>query len=168
VKIIFQDVDGPLIPGRLYYHRDAHYSKEHATFKYDPVAVGMLRELVRLSSKNEPTFIVYNTAHNVENRNEMRYKARVNGFEDLLHEDCRTDFCVDDRGDFTANARYAGIARWVEKYNLKETDWIVFDDEPNVHPRRQVKVDFDVGMTMKNFQQAGELLGIRQSKLVGF
>jgi hypothetical protein len=165
MKIIFQDVDGPLIPGRLYYSRDAHYSQEHNTFMYDPVAVGMLRELVRLSSKNEPTYIVYNTAHNESNHDWMRRKARVNGFADLLHEDCRTIFCLDDY--MGPNPRLRAIEEWASRYNLKETDWIVFDDEPNIHPRRQVKIDFDVGMTMKNFQQAAELLGVRQSKIVG-
>jgi hypothetical protein len=149
MKIIFQDVDGPLIPGRMYYAKNGHYSQEHGAFIYDPVAVGMLRELCKRCDAK----IVYNTAHNETDPNWMRRKARINGMEDLLHEDCRTEFRV------SLYNKKDAIVEWLRRHpEIGGKDWIVFDDETILDGLPQIKVDFGIGLTISNFFDAVEYL----------
>lgn len=160
MKIIFQDVDGPLIPGRMYYAKHATYSHDLGAFLYDPVAVGMIRELCRKHGAK----VVYNTAHNEEDFNLMRYKARVNDMEDLLHDDCRTDFVLNQEDEIPS--RRAAIERWLARHP-EVTSWVVIDDESNIHPTRQVTIDFNLGMTINSFFKAEEILsGQKQSGLI--
>jgi hypothetical protein len=155
MKVIFQDVDGPLIPGRMYYSKHSTYSFDKGLHNYDPVAVGMLRELCRRFNAK----IVYNTAHNEEDYDRMRAKARHGGFEDLLHEDCRTDFVVDQTYE-ESPSRIASIRRWLAKHpEITDDDWIVIDDESDIHNTRQVTIDFNLGMTINNFFHACKLFG---------
>lgn len=148
-KIVFCDVDGPLIPGRMYYAKNGHYSQEHGAFIYDPVAVGMLRELCKRCDAK----IVYSTAHNETDPNWMRRKARINGMEDLLHEDCRTEFRV------SLYNKKDAIVEWLRRHpEIGEKDWIVIDDERIVDGPSQIKVDFGIGLTIGNFFDAVEYL----------
>jgi hypothetical protein len=148
-KIVFCDVDGPLIPGRMYYAKNGHYSQEHGAFIYDPVAVGMLRELCKRCDAK----IVYSTAHNETDPNWMRRKARINGMEDLLHEDCRTEFRV------SLYNKKDAIVEWLRRHpEIGEKDWIVIDDEHIVDGPSQIKVDFGIGLTIGNFFDAVEYL----------
>lgn len=153
-RVIFQDVDGPLIPGRMYYRKEARYDTEKACFLYDPVAVDMLRTLCEKYGAR----IVFNTAHNEEKHEAMRYKARINGFEDLLHEDCRTEFCV------TNESRLGSCYQWIEKHP-EVTEWIVIDDEKLNDPH-QVHINFSVGMTIDNFFMAEQLFGNKKAGLL--
>lgn len=149
MKIIFQDVDGPLIPGRMYYAKNGHYSQEHGAFIYDPVAVGMLRELCKRCDAK----IVYSTAHNETDLDCMRRKARINGMEDLLHEDCRTEFRV------SLYNKKDAIVEWLRRHpEIGGKDWIVFDDETILDGLPQIKVDFGIGLTISNFFDAVEYL----------
>lgn len=159
MKIIFQDVDGPLIPGRLYYKKSARYNAELGAFVYDPVAVGMIRELC----EQHDAKVVYNTAHNEESFDLMRYKARVNHMEDLLHDDCRTDFCLSAEDENPS--RRAAIERWLARHP-EVTEWIVIDDERNIHPTRQITIDFDLGITIANFLRATEILSGKRTALI--
>lgn len=150
------DVDGPLIPGRMYYAKHGHYDQENGVFLYDPVAVGMLREICRQTNAK----IVYNTAHNEENFERMRYKARINNLEDLLHDDCRTNFCI------TKETRLGGINEWLSRHSEVES-WTVIDDENIFDGPPQVKINFDIGMTIGNFFEVIEILtGKKQSGLI--
>lgn len=140
-KVIFQDVDGPLIPGRLYYAQHAHMNADFI-WLYDPVAVGMLREICTRRGVK----IVYSTAHNEEDPNMMRYKARVNGMEDLLHEDCQTKF----RSEMFS--KQDAIVEWLRRHPEVDS-WLCIDDEDvfrGPHPQH-VKVEFSVGLTIDNF-----------------
>jgi hypothetical protein len=155
MKIIFQDVDGPLIPGRLYYSRDAHYNDEKGFFVYDPVAVGMIRELCkRFDAK-----VVYNTAHNETDPGLMFWKARMNDMDDLLHDDCRTGFRVE------CYSKKDAIVTWLRNHP-EVTEWIVIDDETIFDGDPQVKVDFNLGLTIDNFFKACALFGDKPSSII--
>jgi hypothetical protein len=150
MNIIFQDIDGPLIPGRMYFNREARHFP-NGMHRYDPIAVEMLREIcLRTEAK-----IVYNTSHNEDSFARMREKADANGFLDLLDNRCRTDFGVDE------HTRLSAIEKWVkeeEGFTATKVNWIVIDDE-RIPTDRLVHVSYDIGLTISNFCEAVAKLG---------
>lgn len=148
-KIIFLDVDGPLIPGRMYYDRiTSTYDEVAGQFKYDPIAVGMIRKLCQESGAH----VVFNTAHNEHSHDVMRSKARYNGFDDLLHPKVpRTCFRV------VFDRRIDAVNDWIAK-NGPVDEWVAIDDEL-FHDTNQVYIDFNLGITINNFFKALQILG---------
>lgn len=147
MKIIFQDIDGPLIPFRMYYRGDVPYDGSRDTYLWDPIAVDMLNELC----KKFDAKVVFNSAHGESPKEVLQHQAKENGLL-YLHDDCKTSF------PFTGN-RYQAITEWLEKYpNVQKFDWIVIDDM-QVCLSRQIKVDWEVGMTLENYRKACLLLG---------
>ena len=147
MKIIFQDIDGPLIPFRMYYRGDRPFDTTKQSFVWDPIAVDMVNELC----KKFDAKVVFNTAHGENPKEVLQHQAHQNGLLHV-HDDCKTSY------PFTGN-RYQAITEWLEKYpNVQKFDWIVIDDT-QVCLSRQIKVDWEVGMTLENYRKACMLLG---------
>lgn len=87
MRIIFQDIDGPLIPLRMYFSGNRPFANDPGSFVYDPVAVAMINHLCEQFGAK----VVFNTAHN-ENPPEIMFKqGHFNGFKHL-HDDIQTDY----------------------------------------------------------------------------
>lgn len=150
MNIIFQDIDGPLIPARLYFF-GGRPTLEGAFF-WDPVAVMMINKLCEMCDAK----IVFNTAHNENPEEVMRYQAGVNKLGNL-HEHCQTDYPK-------MSSRVGAIENWLQKHP-EVNRWTVIDDF-HVHDTKQVKVDFNLGMTLDNFNQAVEILTDKKPSVI--
>ena len=144
-KIIFMDVDGPLIPLRM--HKNTGYGlvqydyHDDNVLKWDPNVIATLNE----HCPPQNIRIVFNTAHNGnEGINEVRNCAIRNGLHcNLIHPIHKTRFPDSIDGRVTA------IYDWLHR-NIKDDDkcrWVVADDyELNV-PDHQIKVDLASGLS---------------------
>jgi hypothetical protein len=147
MKIIFLDVDGPMIPLRMYYLGSKMFDSNILSFTYDPVAVGMINTLC----ENNDAQVVFNSAHGASPIEVMRHQGTINGLK-YLHEDCKTNY--PDLG-----SRYDAIDEWLINHeNQGIEDWIVIDDTV-VYKSKQILIDYKYGITMDNFIKASELLG---------
>jgi hypothetical protein len=150
MRVIFQDIDGPLIPLRMYYTGGRLFNQNARSFIYDPIAVGMVNQL---ASKYDAK-IVFNSAHCANGPDIMRHQADFNNLTPM-HDDCVTKFAK------SIEHRYDAIAEWLGRHP-DVTEWIVIDDMA-VNTSRQVHVDYNVGMTINNFIEACELFGDKVS-----
>lgn len=153
-KIIFQDIDGPLIPLRMFYRGFRPFDVARSAFVYDPVAVDMIRHLCeRFNAK-----MVFNSAHCENPHHVMAHQAKFNGLDPVLHPDCKTEFIS------KINHRYDAIKEWLSRHpEVKE--WIVIDDA-EVHPPRQVKVNYNLGMTIDDYYEAARLFGDKTGHII--
>lgn len=146
MKIIFQDIDGPLIPHRMYFNGGRPFDQNRASFIWDPIAVQMVN---KLTNKYDAK-IVFSTAHGENPVEVLRHQAACNGLMNI-HPDSKTNF------PFTDN-KYRAITEWLDAHpNVGRLDWIVIDDQ-QVCLTHQVKVHWGVGLTLKNYKKACMLL----------
>lgn len=155
MKIIFQDVDGPLIPLRMYYTRERRFDMQTGSFLYDPVAVGMLNHICQQFDAK----VVFNSAHCDNPEENMRRQGLHNGFDCLHPTECTTEFVR------SIPHRYRAIEDWLSRHP-EVTDWIVIDDIEVYRPR-QVLIDYKIGMTINSYYQACELFGQPQPPIIG-
>ena len=137
-NIIFMDVDGPLIPGRMYVTGRPliHTTKKY--YVYDPVAVGMLNNLC----KTYDAKIVFNSSHNQFGEDQLRYTAIENGFiESYLHKYLCTEFPLQ------TIKRSDGPNRWLTQFGKDVDKWIVVDDDSTAS-HQMILVSFNNGMTL--------------------
>lgn len=158
MKVIFQDIDGPLIPGRMYHRGDRIMYPKRSAFVYDPIAVDMLRCLC----EQHNAVVVFNSMHNHNGHAVMFHQAKRNAFDDIVYANqCCTRLC------HPGLTRLSAIHDWIAQHapEMTEDDWIVIDDS-YVGTPRQVHVDFDIGMTLENFFEAGELFGVKRPSII--
>lgn len=148
MNIIFLDVDGPLIPGRMYYAGPKSTFRESANqFLWDPIAVRMIIELCEKYDAK----VVFSTSHNELLFTDMEDKAEFNGLpEKYLHFQNRTEFRV------SCYNKKDAIVQWLREHPEVKY-WVLIDDE-EIMPSNQVKVDFDVGISLQNFYDAEDWL----------
>ena len=151
LKIIFIDIDGPLIPARAYMLPKKH---NHGPFvmDFDPVAVSLLNHLAENCGWK---FVIHSSW------------LRVWGPEATL-EHCISEgldkkhFYKDPLTDVTLHWRYDRVARFLEQHPYI-TDYVIIDDEeykPGIEfehikglEDHLLLIDFDEGFLMKNFRQ---------------
>ncbi len=166
-KIIFLDIDGPMIPGTMYL--EDPFCSMHQTF--DPRSVMILKKIIE---KAGDVKIVFNTAHNNTLEKTRHSPGLLNvwhehGFDDYLHKDCKTtypnpmkDYLVPDDKEITR--RLVAIYEWLnDHYDITQPNqvlWIAFDDEPIDH-KRACTVDFDTGLSVKEFNHAAKYLNFQ-------
>jgi hypothetical protein len=146
MNILFLDVDGPLIPARMYYNGIPRNS--HGVYLYDPVAVSMIKKLVDFYKLK----LVYNSSHNDGGLDLMMRQAITNGFtKEMLHDDLITKFPLGILN------RMDGISEWLTRH--AEVDkWAVVDDYA-LPVNNAVKIDFNVGITLVNFEALANKFG---------
>lgn len=155
MNIIFLDIDGPLIPLRMYYRSDRMFDRNAGSFVYDPIAVDMINVLCdKFQAK-----VVFNSSHGENPQDIMRYQGTFNKLL-YLHDDCATIFPKCER-------RFDAIGEWFTRNPITNPDdsWIVIDDIEVFLPR-QVLVDLRIGLTMDNFYRACELFGEPMQQVV--
>lgn len=161
-KIIFLDVDGPLIPGRMYRtSRGTHRKDENCVvtgYHFDPVAVSMLHKICGETGAK----IVWNTAHNARGLSDLWSDADANGLpRDLFHEDAQTAYPggydkIPGSALLGSISRILAITRWLNEHPHTEA-WVAIDDELIDTPRL-IHIDFEMGMTVETYDLALSLL----------
>jgi len=159
-KIIFQDIDGPLIPLRMYFIGGRPFNQQVGSFIYDPVAVWMIKHLCQKFDAK----VVLNSAHNECSYEAMKKQADFNGLGDVIHQDLKTKFP-------NTPDRLSAIEEWLSRHE-DITEWIVIDDMPvdssrNVAHSRQVPINYNIGMTVESFKHACHLFGETLSPIIG-
>jgi len=146
MNILFLDVDGPLIPARMYYNGIPR--NKDGIFLYDPIAVGMIKKLVDFYELK----LVYNSSHNDGGLDLMMRQGTTNGFtKEMFHDDPITKFPLGILN------RMDGISEWLTRHSGVDK-WAVVDDY-TLPTDRAVKIDFNVGITLDNFEALANKFG---------
>jgi len=168
-KIIFLDIDGPVISSGCYFH-DMYCSHERTVFNTS--ATGIVRKLCQMFEAK----IVTNSSHNYHNVRSRTLKDDLiniaNIPEDYFHNDWRTKYPSneDDHPDFkddnfmTTHPRMRAIDKWQMKNG--SVDWIAFDDANFTNNKRLFLVDFDEGITYKQFRSVMEHWGVDKVPII--
>ena len=134
MRIIFLDVDDPLIPTHLYFE-DVLVS--HNLSMASTVAIALMNRLCKISQAK----IVMNITHN--NNNKLIDKLTHLGIKAInFHEDCRTDYPNHTRKD--------AVDGWLYKHKNVEK-FIIFDDVYFYDRISQIVIDFDSGIMYKDY-----------------
>lgn len=169
-KIIFLDIDGPVIPYGCYFvNRDASYQRV-----FSNTAIGYVKKLLELSDAK----LVTNSMHNFYDRsneddynNGLSYDINFYSLKDDLiaagissdtfHDDWRTELSGSKPGP---NPRLDAIYGWIKKNEFYGEDkiWIDFDDE-DFAPELDccINIDFNNGITFENFSKACKIFNVK-------
>jgi hypothetical protein len=142
-RVLFLDIDGPLIPGRAYMLPN---QTKPIVKTFDPVAVSLINE----ACKNRRQIVVHSSWLRYPENYEydlVGYMVKQGINRDLFHADPLCDGLI--------HWRYNRIREWLARHP-EVTDYVVVDDEPD--PDGHVKghlvlVDFEDGLMMKQFRQ---------------
>ncbi|CAM6031250.1 unnamed protein product [Sphagnum compactum] len=149
-KVIFLDIDGPLIPGRSYLLSN---QTRPVVMTFDQSAVGMLNWLAR---ERGYRFVVHSSWLRAHGPMETVQHCISQGLlAEHFHED---PFC-----DEHINWRYDRVSAYLREHT-DITDYVIVDDEPFQSSYSQyyyppdmkkhlIQVDFDEGFLMRNFRQ---------------
>jgi hypothetical protein len=142
-KVIFLDIDGPLIPKRqwIYSRRDAEILRVQ---EFDPIAVIMINNLLKYAPAK---FVISSSWAESD-----AIEAFTNNGIDMtaLHSDSRTPR--------TSASRAQQITDWLHAH-LETTHWVAFDDA--LTPRYGgIKVSLDDGISLDNYFTASQLLQV--------
>lgn len=156
-KILFLDVDGPIIPSTMYFtHVDPSYNRD-----YSPQCIAIINRICKESGCK----VVMNTTHNTEPR-ELRTSMIAQDFrKEYFHETPHTRFpftSPDNPYNVWPNTddhpRMEAIKYWIKANG--EVDWIALDDVEFTDNERLVLVNYDIGLTLKEYNQVGEIWGL--------
>lgn len=148
MKVIFLDVDGPLIPGRQYDGTEyATWFEDVHCHKYHTECIDVIRQIC----KETGAVVVHNSAHNGSGPEHMLWQARHNKMHDLLH---RRDWITGFPNLF--ERRIDAIKNWLERHP-EVTHWCAIDDEHIPH-ENAILVNFYEGTGEEEYKKALELL----------
>jgi hypothetical protein len=116
MKIIFLDIDGPLIPGRAYTLPN---QTKPLVMTFDPVAVGLLNNF---AEKRGWKFVIHSSWLRFHGEKETVKHCVDQGLkQELFHEDTH---CLGD-----ISWRYSRVAEWLFRHP-EVTHYMILDDEP--------------------------------------
>jgi hypothetical protein len=148
-RIIFLDIDGPMIPLRCAYLPE----QTRIMTVFDPVAVSLLNQLC----KEQGWKIVLHTSWvRIQGGKRTKEHCILQGIlPEYFHED---SWCDED-----VNWRYTRIAKWLEDHpNI--TEYVILDDEPyqddiyTKHPHPEdlsehlILIDYVEGLMYKHYR----------------
>jgi len=147
MNILFLDIDGPMIPARMYYDGIPKIitGKKADVWMFDPLAVAMVNHLI-------DTFkikLVFNTSHNALGIDHI-LNFQYNG---ITRSDYHDDFMT--KYPLGLTKRMDAISEWLTRHP-EVTKWVVLDDWP-IESDRAVLVDYNYGITLDNFEQLVKL-----------
>jgi len=160
-KIVFLDIDGPVIPGRIY---DTPLCSDYRSrFAKDCI------ERLNLLCEKTGAQIVTNSMQNYlcPLGRDLRTDLIKWGLNSIhFHTDWRTCF---PRVDYRARpnpqrgwGRWLGILDWMEHNG--EVDWICFDDRNWTADPRLILVDFETGITDFDLEQALDVFAVEKQQ----
>lgn len=156
MKVIFLDIDGPLITGDLYYQD--YMCSEYRTL-VNKTALNYVLKLSELTG----AMIVTNTMHNEKIINGRTIKDDLIKWgvpENKFHNSWRTIF---PKVDYTGASSRRGIGRliginhWLET-NGPDHKWVCFDDRNFTDDKRLVLINFNKGVGKEEFEKGLKLL----------
>lgn len=159
-RIVFLDVDGPLIPGRMYFRVGATYSSQLDLYCFCPAVVDMLNYLTDATGAT----IVFNSTHNDRGAEIAVKQAEYNRLRNL-HRDVLTGF-PDAEFSVSPDARRRAIEAWLDEHP-DTTRHCVFDDAP-LGGENFCHVDFNEGITTSHIAWALEHLTGLYGEGLGF
>lgn len=166
MKIIFVDIDGPLLPAKMHLFRENRHSGEYAPPKFDEFAIRVFNLWQRYSDA-KVVFSTYWANHFTVD--ELKNIMRVNGLGFMYHQDILTPKKMTSR-------RHDEIFWWLENHP-EVTHWIAVDDDTDCRmleervvdaglaPGRWIRVDYNNGLSYENFYDGCNGLSI-DSKVV--
>lgn len=147
MRIIFMDVDGPMIPTRLHQPIGGLYKypmfEDGKTLIWDSE---FIEKLVPFCQEHAIQ-LVFNTTHNWTGPENMKRTAIMNGIPvDIIHPSIVTEF--PDQIDVRSTA----IERWIDANVTDFIQWVVVDDMPvSDDSLYQVQVELKDGVTADKF-----------------
>lgn len=160
-KIIFLDIDGPVIDLETY---DSNIYKSIFRTGINPVAIEFLIKLC----KEYDAQIVTNSMHNYHNINNYTLKddlVYAGITDDFFHQDWRTIFPMIDYTNVKSSVRGIGrliaIQEWLKR-NGKHT-WICFDDRKFTKDRRLIHIKRQNGIDFEYYSEARHLLSDKKN-----
>ena len=152
MKIIFLDIDGPMIPSYCYLLYGNYASLNRS---FSPISVGLINLLCRLDDEIK---IVFNTSHNVDEQFMLKAAIREGIVAATIHTDYMTKFPLR-----TLNRKEA-VLEWLDEH-VNITHWCYFDDANYIDHPNHILVNFDEGINAKHFEIAEKLLDIKEKEL---
>jgi hypothetical protein len=155
-KIIFLDIDGPMIPAGMYL------LDENPSYKrvMSPIAVACINHLCAKAKAK----VVVNSAHNYMNTigtdENIKLALIRNGVkEEYFHDDWRTEMHreITGSGQYNCSRQYGPIL-WQAKNG--DANWVGFDDFQYTTSSRLVFINFDEGIHPGHINKALEIWGI--------
>lgn len=148
MRIIFLDVDGPLIPLRLHWKIKDTQLQLHEYARFDDGTLKWDSEFVEALNTYCPAMgiqIVFNSSHNTT-PNEYYRTAKANGLNTgLLHKEFYTGYPM------KIENRVEAIEDWLKKNVKIRCEWIVVDDFELPVPH-MINVSIEEGMTDKHIK----------------
>jgi|GEM_PF-5561788 len=158
-RIIFLDVDGPMIPGRQWRQgpEPGRWSKDgrRLGWRFDPECVWHVTELAARTGAR----IVWNSAHCQRGATALARDAVASGLRlDFIHADAVT--CYPGmtwlRPFSLPVTRLGAIRQWLIAHR-GVTAWVVLDDEW-LWSKNAVRVKYKHGITAREVDKAAEIL----------
>lgn len=167
MRIIFLDIDGPMIPLRAYF--TDNQTKKFVT-SFDPVAVSLVNRMANISgakivvhsSWRKPECQVW-LSDTLGKQIDLKQHLIDQGIkENLFHEDWVADYTPN-------TSRWHDIKGWLSKYD-NITHYVILDDETlsDNHldlANNLVSIDFEEGLTLAKYRQALKVLGVKDKQL---
>lgn len=148
MKVIFLDIDGPMIPAS-YFLVDSMASWKR---RFPETTIAVLRELcIRTGAK-----VVFNTTHNrpFVDVDDIDVALEKQGLDrEHIHE---TDLAT----KYPDLPRDVAVKEWLHRHP-EVTDWIALDDVKFTEDERLIWVDPDAGLHLGHLNNAIEKLGGR-------
>ncbi len=164
MNIIFLDIDGPLLPRKMFMFQQNRLTGKENPPLFDPVAVRMFN----LWAKHGNAQVVFSTSWRLSYEcRELKAIMEHNGLELEYHRDVITPYIDTD-------SRGRQICQWldgrddVERFIAVDDDFScddipthIVDDELDITAQgRWIKVDYDNGLTIQNFNDGLAALGV--------
>jgi len=146
VKIIFLDIDGPMIPsGMFLIHRNASFERQ-----FSPLCIAVANEMCRVTGAK----IVLNTTHNRE----------LHGVPNIDQALIQQGLVATHLHPIDRHTRYPDLARnlaikeWLAQHDEVE-EWVAVDDCQCAEAPNMVLVDPDCGIHTGTLYQVCAVLG---------
>lgn len=163
-KIIFLDIDGPLIPSSMFVNKDGTLNSTASKNRdFSPTACAVLNYLCRKTNAK----IVFNSAHNydISNGRELKNDVISRGgiLPEHIHPVFRTEYYPASNNGLT---KKDAILKWLETNGKKDTLWASLDDDKIMQSKNFVHVDFDAGITFATLNRVYRIFGIKDTLIV--
>ena len=155
MKIVFIDIDGPLLPNRMWASRDNISLLEEKVIdrsphlRFDSGCVGLVMRLCRLA--NARLVFASNWRRTwTHGQHALRAKLTNEGLEDdLWHDDWALPVLSGAKGD-----KAHEIAHWLNAHVVESA--VLIDDDPieTPEPVRLIRVNVDDGFSLSAYREA--------------
>lgn len=140
MRVLFVDVDGPLIPSGMYLlHKRASFDRH-----FSPVSIAVLKHMLKESGAK----LVMNTTHNLDGEKAKQDLVLAGIDEESFGTPWRTDYPVN-------RSRQSAIDEWISK-QTEEIDWMALDDADFTEDKRLILVDFDEGIHLRHYNRMSQ------------